>query len=83
MRTPTSEIASTGVPTANDSQPRKGGTWLLEEAVAADVFTPERLTDEHRLMAQTTSEFVASEVLPVLDRLEQKDWRLARALVKR
>ena len=29
-------------------------------------------------MAQTTSEFVESEVLPVLDRLEQKDWQLAR-----
>ena len=34
-------------------------------------------------MAQTTSEFVESEVLPVLDRLEQKDWQLARALIKR
>ena len=39
---------------------------------------PEKLTDEHRLMAQTTSEFVESEVLPNLDRLEQKDWQLAR-----
>ena len=29
------------------------------------------------------SEFVESEVLPVLDRLEQKDWQLARALIKR
>jgi alkylation response protein AidB-like acyl-CoA dehydrogenase len=34
-------------------------------------------------MAQTTSEFVESEVLPVLDQLEQKDWKLARALIKR
>ena len=50
---------------------RKGGTWLLEDAAASDVFTPERLTDEHRLMAQTTTEFVQSEVLPMLDRMEQ------------
>jgi alkylation response protein AidB-like acyl-CoA dehydrogenase len=34
-------------------------------------------------MAQTTSEFVESEVLPVLDQLEQKNWTLARALIKR
>ena len=34
-------------------------------------------------MAQTTTEFVDSEVLPVLDRLEQKDWQLARALIQR
>jgi alkylation response protein AidB-like acyl-CoA dehydrogenase len=62
---------------------RKGGTWLLEDAAASDVFTPERLTDEHRLMAQTTTEFVQSEVLPVLDRLEEKDWELARSLLRR
>jgi alkylation response protein AidB-like acyl-CoA dehydrogenase len=62
---------------------RKGGSWLLEDTAASDVFTPEQLTDEHRLMAQTTTEFVESEVLPVLDRLEQKDWQLARALLRR
>ena len=62
---------------------RRGGSWLLEDTAPSDAFTPERLTDEHRLMAQTTTEFVDSEVLPVLDRLEQKDWQLARSLVRR
>ena len=47
------------------------------------MFTPERLTEEHRLIGRTTEEFVAGDVLPVLDRLEQKDWALARSLVKR
>ena len=61
----------------------RGGAWLLEESPAADVFTPEMLSDEHRLMAQTTDEFMDSEVLPVVDRLEQKDWNLARTLVRR
>ena len=61
----------------------KGGAWLLEDSAAADVFTPEKLSDEHRLMAQTTDEFVNGEVLPVLDRLEQKDWDLSRALLRR
>ena len=62
---------------------RKGGAWLLEDTAPADVFTPEKLTDEHRLMAQTTTSFVDAEVLPVLDRLEQKDWQLARSLARR
>jgi len=62
---------------------RKGGSWLLDSTPSADVFTPERLTDEHRLMAKTTTEFVESEVLPSLERLESKDWELARALVRR
>jgi alkylation response protein AidB-like acyl-CoA dehydrogenase len=61
----------------------KGGSWLIEESRPAGVFTREKLTDEQRLIAQTADEFVANEVLPVLDRLEQKDWNLARTLVRR
>src|SRR3989442_755763 len=61
----------------------RGGAWLLEPSDADTVFTPERLTEEHRLIGQTADEFVEKEVLPVLDRLEQKDWTLARELVKR
>jgi alkylation response protein AidB-like acyl-CoA dehydrogenase len=60
----------------------RGGQWLIEDATEP-IFTPERLSDEHQLIRQTAEEFVASEVLPVLDRLEQKDWALARALVRR
>ena len=62
---------------------RRGGSWLLDETAPAAVFTPEKLSHEHRLMAQTTDEFVDGEVLPVLDRLEAKDWELSRALVRR
>src|SRR5881396_3796734 len=61
----------------------RGGGWLLEASEPDSVFTPERMTDEHRLIGQTADEFVDKEVLPVLDRLEQKDWTLARELVKR
>jgi len=61
----------------------RGGAWLFEDATDADVFTPERLSDEHRLMARTTDEFIDSEVLPNLERLETKDWALARSLLHR
>jgi len=61
---------------------KKGGAWLVEESAPADVMTPGRLTDEHRMIAQTAVEFISKEVLTVLDRLEQKDWALARDLVR-
>jgi alkylation response protein AidB-like acyl-CoA dehydrogenase len=61
----------------------RGGAWLTDDVDAASVFTPERLSDEHRLIARTSEEFVVGEVLPVLDRLEAKDWTLARGLIKR
>jgi alkylation response protein AidB-like acyl-CoA dehydrogenase len=60
-----------------------GGSWLTEDADAASVLTPERLSEEHRLIGQTAEEFVDSEVLPALEKLEAKDWTLARTLVKR
>ncbi|MGH9310157.1 MAG: acyl-CoA dehydrogenase family protein [Vicinamibacterales bacterium] len=61
----------------------RGGAWLTEDVDAAAVLTPERLSEEHRLIGQTADEFVDTEVLPVLERLEAKDWDLARALVRR
>jgi len=61
----------------------RGGEWLLEQSSPESVFTPERLTEEHRLIGRTADEFVDNEVLPKLDRLEAKDWTLARELLKR
>jgi alkylation response protein AidB-like acyl-CoA dehydrogenase len=61
---------------------RQGGAWLLEDTTGS-IYTPEMHTDEHRLMAQTTDEFVDNEVLPNLARLEQKDWQVARRLIRR
>jgi alkylation response protein AidB-like acyl-CoA dehydrogenase len=61
----------------------RGGSWLIEDTPVESVFTPERLSDEHRLIAQTADEFITNEVLPVLEQLEQKDWQLARRLVGR
>ena len=61
----------------------KGGIWLIEDTTADAVFTPEKQTDDHRLIAQTADEFIANEVAGALERLEQKDWALARDLVKR
>ena len=61
----------------------KGASWLVESHDAASVLTPERLSDEHRLIAQTAREFTAKEVIPAIGQLEQKDWKLARRLLAR
>ena len=71
------------MPTTTAIPTLRGGEWLLQPTEPDAVFTPERLTDEHRLIGQTAQEFVKNEVLPKLDQLEQKDWALARELVKR
>lgn len=61
----------------------RGGMWLLQDTAPDDVFTVDKLSEEHRLIARTADEFMRTEVVPVLDRLEQKDWQLARSLIRR
>ena len=62
---------------------RRGGDWLTSETAAADVLTPERLGEEHRLIAQTAAEFVANEVVPANPGLLAKNWEVARQLIAR
>jgi len=47
------------------------------------VFTPGARDEEHRRIGKTTREFMRDEVLPGLERLENKDWGLARRLLVR
>src|SRR5713226_8899732 len=60
----------------------KGGSFLIEDRTADEVFTPEDFNEEHRMIADTTRQFVDAEVVPRIDELENKDWKLARELVK-
>ncbi len=61
----------------------RGGEWLVAGSDPAVVMTRERISDEHRLIEQTAREFMSGEVLPVLERLEQKDWALNRVLLQK
>jgi len=60
----------------------RGGGFLLAEGDPAAVFTPERLTDEHRMAARSMAEFIEREVLPQTAALENKDWELTRRLLR-
>ena len=62
---------------------RKGGDWLITDTQPAEIFTPEQLSEEHRLFRQTADEFARGEVVPALPELEQKNWTLAKKLVTR
>src|SRR5437763_13463669 len=61
----------------------KGGEWLIEPTRPETVFTPEKLTEEHKLIARTTEQFVEQEAIPALEQLDKHDWNVARALIKR
>ncbi len=60
----------------------KGGSFLIEERTPEEIFTPEDFTEEHRMIADTTRQFVDNEVNPHIDELEKHDWKLSRELVR-
>jgi alkylation response protein AidB-like acyl-CoA dehydrogenase len=60
----------------------KGGSFLIEEQTPESIFTPGDFNEEHRMIADTTRQFMDAEVLPRIGELENKDWELARQLVK-
>ena len=49
-----------------------GGNFLLTETDPSLVFTPEDLSSEQRLMAQTAEKFMEKEVLPNMEALEHQ-----------
>jgi len=61
----------------------KGGSFLIEERTPEEIFTPEDFTEEHRMIAETTRQFVDNEVRPAIPELEKHNWELARELVSK
>ncbi len=59
----------------------KGGAFLIEERTPEEIFTPEDFTEEHRMIADTTRQFVDKEVSPRTAELEKHDWKVSRELV--
>jgi alkylation response protein AidB-like acyl-CoA dehydrogenase len=61
----------------------KGGEFLIADTSTAEMFTPEDLNDEQRMIGETTREFVDNEIWPQLPALEEHAWEIARDLVKK
>src|SRR5258708_37082062 len=61
----------------------KGGSFILEDHDPSEVFTPDDLSDEHLMIAQTAREFTEKEVMPLDAEIESKDYELTRALLRK
>lgn len=61
----------------------KGGSFLLDSFFPDDIFTPEDITEEHRMIADTTKNFIEKEVVPNIQDIEHKKEGLTVALLKK
>lgn len=59
-----------------------GGAFLMEEASPEQIFTPEEIPAEARLMAKSVEDFLRKQVLPLADRIEAHEEGLMRSLLQ-
>lgn len=60
-----------------------GASWLVDPVGTRPQFTGSDFTDDDRLYAKTAEDFVRSEVLPQIERIEAQEPGLMPALLKR
>ena len=51
----------------------KGGEWLIKQSNAFDTFTPEDYTEEQIMVRDMCLQFLKTEVLPVIDRIDKME----------
>jgi alkylation response protein AidB-like acyl-CoA dehydrogenase len=61
----------------------KGGSFLIHSQNPESVFTPEDFSEEQRMMAEATTEFVNKEIWPNKARFEKKDYDFTFEIIKK
>ncbi len=59
----------------------KGGEWLIKQGNVNDIFTPEDFTEEQLMIRDMCHQFLKTEVLPVMDRIDKAEPGLMPALM--
>ncbi|MBI2730906.1 MAG: acyl-CoA dehydrogenase family protein [Sphingobacteriales bacterium] len=59
----------------------KGGEWLIKESIAAETFTPEDFNEEQQMVKDMCAQFLDSEVLPVIERVDKLEQGLMPSLM--
>ena len=50
----------------------QGGAFMIEDRTTQEIFTPEDFTEEHRMIAETTRQFIDNEVFRPSTSLKNK-----------
>jgi alkylation response protein AidB-like acyl-CoA dehydrogenase len=61
----------------------KSGEFLVKETRAEEIFIPEEFNEEQRMIAQTCSDFLETEVYPNLGNVEKSDRELMKSILKK
>lgn len=69
---------------ANDTKELiKGAEWLIKDSSPAATFTSEGFTEEELMIRDMCTQFLAAEVMPILDRIDSLEDGLMKSLVQK
>ena len=60
-----------------------GGEFLISDILPEDVFTPEDISREQKMVYESAVDFVKKEILPNIERIEEKNESFARSLIRK
>jgi alkylation response protein AidB-like acyl-CoA dehydrogenase len=60
-----------------------GGEFLVRESEPQNIFIPEEFSEEQKMIGQTCRDFLETEVIPLLDRIDAQEEGLMRKLVSK
>jgi len=60
-----------------------GGSYIIEEVDFQSIVTPEDFSDEHRMIAETTEQFILGEVVPHDEEIEKLNYGLTVELMQK
>jgi alkylation response protein AidB-like acyl-CoA dehydrogenase len=61
----------------------KGGEWLIKESSPFETFTPENFSEEQLMIRDMCDQFLDTEIMPILDRIDALEPGLMKSLVRK
>lgn len=65
----------------NTNQTINGGEWLIKESNATDIFIPEDFNEEQLMVRDMCAQFLSTEIIPVVNRIDNLEAGLMASLV--
>lgn len=67
--------------TATQNSSIKGGEFIIRETSAQEIFIPEEFSEEQKMMAAATQDFIDTEITPIVDRIDSMEPGLMSGLM--
>lgn len=61
----------------------QGGEFLIKDSLAEDIFIPEELNEEQRMIHETVRDFLHNEIFPNIEKIEHQEDNIAPRLLEK